>query len=250
MLFNLNLQDEFKRKGHDELYMMDDTKWMRPNPDDATYRTDKVNMHLLNGSKEFRFRALPDGEIVHSSQMNVLFPYKKVSSKSLYSEELKVQAAQEVDESLERSRQMTLQGKVTSEKCLQGTATVGGNLYAMSPLVEGWMQNLLANGMTIVNSYSGSPYHFPHTMTLFQPSGDCYNADNEAKDDEGNTNFIKWYKSHNRRTVVAIGEKYGENVSTLDVLGSGSYVLELATYGPTGLVLGDKLVPLTSDRFR
>lgn len=118
MDFNLALQDEFKKLGHDELYMMDDTKWMRPNPSDATYNTDKVNLHLLNGSKEFRLRALPDGEIVHSSQMNVIFPFRKISSKSLYSQELKVGGAQEVEECLECSRHMTLQGKVTSEKCL------------------------------------------------------------------------------------------------------------------------------------
>jgi hypothetical protein len=35
--------------GHDELYLMDDTKWMNPSPDDETFSSDKVNMHLLNG---------------------------------------------------------------------------------------------------------------------------------------------------------------------------------------------------------
>lgn len=95
MLFNLHLQDEFKRKGHDELYMMDDTKWMRPNPDDATYKTDKVNMHLLNGRGEKYDKEKQEWVDVdaNSSQLNVIFPYRKVSSKSLYSESLKIQTA-------------------------------------------------------------------------------------------------------------------------------------------------------------
>ena len=50
--FNLKLQDEFKKRGHQELYLMDDTKWMRPNKDDNTFKTDKINMHLLNGQVE------------------------------------------------------------------------------------------------------------------------------------------------------------------------------------------------------
>ena len=47
--FNLNLQDDFKKRGHQELYLMDDTKWRSPTEKNSTFATDKVNMHLLNG---------------------------------------------------------------------------------------------------------------------------------------------------------------------------------------------------------
>lgn len=50
----------------------------------------------------------------------------------------------------------------------------------MSPLVESKSPqgNLVANGLTIVNSFVEKPYHFPHTMTLFQPSRDRYDDPN------------------------------------------------------------------------
>ena len=126
----------------------------------------------------------------------------------------------------------------------------------MSPLVVGAKveDNLLTNGMTIVNSFVEQPYHFPHTMTLFQPSKDRYDDPNLAKDDNGITPFITWYKNHNRKTVVSQLGEYGENISNLTCLGSGSYVLELATYSPTNLVLelgDDKYdVPFNTDKFR
>ena len=243
MDFNLKLQDEFKKRGHQELYLMDDTKWMRPTKDNSTFKTDKINMHLLNGSgtkydKEENKWVEVDA---NSSQLNVLFPFKKVSSKSLYSEQLTVESPYELDDKMENSRQMSLQGKDSSLKSLQGIATVGGNLYVMSPLVESETPdgNLISNGMTIVNSFIDKPYHFPHTMTLFQPSRDRFDDINLAKDDEGLTPFISWYKNHNRKTVVAIEDDYGGNISGLSCLCAGSYQIELATYSPTGLVLDD-----------
>lgn len=255
MKFNLDLQSDFKKRGHEELYLMDDTQWMRPDPKDSTFATDKVNMHLLNGSREVKLRALGDDEIQHSSQMNVLFPYKKVSSKSLYSEALTVDSPYELDNKMESSRQMTLQGKVTKEDCSRGAATVGGNMYVMSPLVESTcpMENLVSNGMTIVNSFLDSPYHFPHTLTLFQPSKDRYKDFNLESENwkDGITPFVDWYEKHNRRTVVSIPQEYGENTSYLKCLGAGSYELELATYGPTDIVVGNKkTIPLTIDKFR
>ena len=256
MRFNLNLQEDFKKRGHEELYLMDDTQWMRPDPKDSTFATDKVNMHLLNGSREVKLRALGDDEIQHSSQMNVLFPYKKVSSKSLYSEALTVDSPYELDNKMESSRQMTLQGKVTKEDCLRGVATVGGNMYVMSPLVESTCpsENLVSNGMTIVNSFLDSPYHFPHTLTLFQPSKDRYKDFNLESENwkNGITPFVDWYEKHNRRTVVSIPKEYGGNISKLKCLGAGSYELELATYGPTDLVIGNNEVdvPFTVDKLR
>ena len=98
---------------------MDDTQWMTPN-DGRTFDTDKVNMHLLNGQtlKEDADETNDDGqpiqEVVNSSQLNVIFPYKKVSSKSLFSEQLFVESPYELDDKMEKSRQMSLQGKVTS----------------------------------------------------------------------------------------------------------------------------------------
>lgn len=50
--------------------------------------------------------------------MNVLFPYKKISSKSLYASQLKVESATDIDDLLERSRGITLQGKVSYENCI------------------------------------------------------------------------------------------------------------------------------------
>jgi hypothetical protein len=109
MDFNLKLQDEFKKKGHNELYLMDDTKWIRPNGDDNTFATDKVNMHLLNGQILDETDELYENNdtikgTINSSQMNVLFPFKKVSSKSLYSEQLTVQSSYEIDDLMENSR--------------------------------------------------------------------------------------------------------------------------------------------------
>lgn len=50
--------------------------------------------------------------------MNVLFPFRKMSSKSIYASQLKVRSASEVDDALERARGITLQGKVSYKECL------------------------------------------------------------------------------------------------------------------------------------
>lgn len=113
--FNLELQTKFKEKGHQELYMMDDTVGMKPNQ--KFLHLDKVYMHSLNG------RAIVEdddgnGVEVNSSQLNVLFPYKKMSSKSLFSNTVKALAKDEIDDYMERQRGITLQGKVSYMKCL------------------------------------------------------------------------------------------------------------------------------------
>lgn len=88
-------------------------------------------------------------------------------------------------------------------------------------------------------------------MTLFQPSRDRYDGENLEKDENGLTPFITWYKNHNRKTVVSLSNKYGENISNIWCLGNGSYEIELATYSPTGLVLGEsEPIPLNIDKFR
>jgi hypothetical protein len=87
MDFNLDLQTNFKEKGHRELYMMDDTSSM--NPEEKTYVSEKTYMHSLNGKAEVAVDKDDDGNDIvkefNSSQMNVLFPYRKFSSKSIYS---------------------------------------------------------------------------------------------------------------------------------------------------------------------
>jgi len=99
------------------------------------------------------------------------------------------------------------------------------------------IRNLVANGMTIVNSFVDKPYYFPHTMTLFQPSRSKYDDSNMEKDENGSTPFLEWYGRHNRKTVVSMLEEYGGNVSYLKCLGAGSYEIQLATYSPTELML-------------
>lgn len=50
MNFNLELQQRFKDRGHQELYMMDDTTYRKSNnPDDMTLSYEKTFMHNLNG---------------------------------------------------------------------------------------------------------------------------------------------------------------------------------------------------------
>lgn len=41
--------------------MMDDTTWTRPANGDATFDTDKLNLHVLNGQCD------EDGDYIHSS---------------------------------------------------------------------------------------------------------------------------------------------------------------------------------------
>lgn len=111
--FNLNLQKQFKDNGHSELYMMDDTSTMKPNDKDITFNSDKTYLHALNGRAE-----VAEKVVGNSSQMNVLFPFKKVSTKSLYASQLNVGTAKDIDDMLEKARAITLQGKVSYEKCL------------------------------------------------------------------------------------------------------------------------------------
>ena len=90
-------------------------------------------------------------------------------------------------------------------------------------------------------------YAFPHTMTLFQPSGEHSGDDNL----QGATDFAEWYGMHDRKTVVSLSEEYGGNTSHLGCLCVGAYELELSTHGPTSIVLGDGNgeVPLSASSF-
>ena len=177
--------------------------------------------------------------------MNVLFPFKKISSKSLYANQMNVWSASEIDDILEKSRGITLQGKVSYEECMIGASQVGNNIYVMSPgiglkwddEVSCQRERIHGNGMTIVNSTLDTPFYFPSSMTLFQPSRDEYDSDNLWKDiQSGSTNFIRWYEEHSRKTIVSLNDEYGGNVSNLKILGRGSYQLELATYSPTNII--------------
>ena len=122
----------------------------------------------------------------------------------------------------------------------------------MSPLVEDVNKadnehgNLISNGMTIVNSFLDTPYHFPHTLTLFQPNGNGKDNENLAciEYKSGRTPFMEWCEKYDRKTVVSFASEYGGNISTLTSMGAGSYEIVLATYAPNGLVFyrGDKKV--------
>ena len=152
--FNLERQRDFKKNGHEELYLMDDTKWRKPINEDATYSSDKTYMHSINGLGDITDEEEPNQKVeVVSSQMNVLFPFKKVSSKSLYAAQLDVKSAGAIDDAMERSRTITMQGKDTQQQCVNGTAVVGGHLYVMSsllntlfPSMPGGRPNLSSNG--------------------------------------------------------------------------------------------------------
>ena len=104
--FNLSFQSRFKAPGHDELYMMDDTQ----NVNIRNQEDGRKYLHSLNGISE-------DGKC-YSSQLNVLFPQKKLTSKSLFAKALKVESTDEREKSLEQYRCVTLEGKASSEKCL------------------------------------------------------------------------------------------------------------------------------------
>ena len=241
--FNLNLQTKFKESGHRELYMMDDTQMMKPSLDeDATVASDKKYMHCINGK-----------DVVtgfNSSQMNVLFPFKKMSSKSIYAQQLRVQSIDSIDDSLERAKAITLQGNVSYRDCLRDVQFIGGNIYVMSPSIDidGDIPQIHGNGLTIVNGVD-RPYYFPHSMTLFQTSVDSL-FDLKSKEDgeyhdkgdyivEVVQEFKDWYRKHNRKTVVSLDEEtYGGNVSRLKCLDNGSYEISLATYSPTDIVDG------------
>ena len=113
----------------------------------------------------------------------------------------------------------------------------------MSPNIEIEEGNvhIHGNGLTIVNAYIDSPYHFPHSMTLFQPSQEQYDGANLAKEPPVNfRKFIEWYEKYSRRTVVRFSENYGGNVSTLQCMGQGSYQLTLGTYAPSEIIVSDE----------
>ena len=105
--FNLELQTKFKEKGHRELYMVDDTNTLKPNR--RTLGIDKKYLHCINGHDESGMNV---------SQMGVLFPYRKMSSKSLYSSYLQMRKPSEMDDLLEMARGITFQGKTTYQECL------------------------------------------------------------------------------------------------------------------------------------
>lgn len=89
--FNIDLQMQFKKKGHLELYMMDNTQRTKPTQDTFSYG--KTYLHCIDGKSMVREKDEYGNDVdveVNSSQLNVLFPYRKVSSKSLYSQNLTV----------------------------------------------------------------------------------------------------------------------------------------------------------------
>ena len=89
--FNIDLQNSFKKRGHLELYMMDNTQRTKPTQDTFSYG--KTYLHCIDGKSMVREKDEYGNDVdveVNSSQLNVLFPYRKVSSKSLYSQNLTV----------------------------------------------------------------------------------------------------------------------------------------------------------------
>lgn len=66
----------------------------------------KQYMHTINGL----FVPNDGGSIVSASQMNVLFPLKKMSVKSLYASQLKVESDVDIDDTLEKALGITLIG--------------------------------------------------------------------------------------------------------------------------------------------
>ncbi len=127
-----------------------------------------------------------------------------MSNKSLYASNLKIRPYVEIDDDLERSRNITLQGRISYKDCLRDVEQVGNNIYAMSPLMEvgeSASNAVFGNGLTLVNGHD-APYHFPNTMTLFQQSQDRY-ENSTVKD------FVKWCETHSRKTVVSFKEVYG-----------------------------------------
>ena len=226
--FNLSLQQKFKSNFHKEAYLLDDTTQMKPNGENRTFDTDKLHLHGLNGNATMVDENGNDAT-VNSSQLNVLFPFKKVNAKSMYARQLKVTSSREIDDILEVANSINLQGRVSYEKCMQDVQSVGENVYVMSSNVNLKGDVLQGNGIPVVNGVD-DPSTIPHTMSLFQPSKDSY-------EQSGIDEFINWYKLHNRKTVVSLSDDYGTNVSYLKYFGVGSYELELATYGPTSIWL-------------
>lgn len=231
--FNLLLQQKYKDKGHPELYMMDDTNSMRPV--ERTRQIDKRFLHGLNGRSSVVETNLNGDEVkvdINSSQVNVIFPWRKISTKSLYQTEINTYDSSEIDRILELSKDITLQGKVTYEKCLQSVSNVGNNMYMMSPNIDIGPDGLIyGNGLTVINGY-GTPWYFPHSMTLFQPSQENY-----ANIDDLVEQFVEWYQKHDYKTIVSLSDVPGGNVTQMKINGSGSYELVLADQSPTNIVV-------------
>ena len=239
--FNLVLQQKFKESGHQEMYMMDDTSRMKPN--ETTKSIQRRYMHCLNG-KELLLERGGDAARRNTSQLNVLFPWKKTTNKSLYASQLKVYDDNNNDDALESALGVTMQGKVSYKKCLQAVANIGNNLYMMSPDIDMEEDNMphrqfFANGRVVVNDYHTLKEHgiMDNSLTLFQPGKSRYDDENLAKDANGLTDFIEWYRTHNRRTILEVVDVYGTNMTTLKYLGKCSYEMTVATYGPTDIYL-------------
>lgn len=94
---------------------------MKPNK--SSYDVEKMHMHSLNG-KEL-------GGNGNSSQLNVLFPFKKICQKSFIQNSTDISS--DIDLLMEKSMNITFQGKVSYQKCVQSVGSVGNNMYIMSP---------------------------------------------------------------------------------------------------------------------
>lgn len=154
----------------------------------------KQNMHDLNGL----FVNERNKQMSFASQMNVLFPHKKMSVKSLYASQLQVES--NLDDKIELSPGITLRGHVSYLDCIRGIANVGGDLYTLSPMVpvvgeydfKDLSQALHSNDFPVD---TGNGMEFSHRITLFQPSQGNYLMSTSLK-------FIEWYETHNHKTVV------------------------------------------------
>ena len=92
--------------------------------------------------------------------MNILFPFKKLSSKSMHSDELQMHSDYEIDDVMENRRNITLNGMCSYQDCICSTASVGDHMYLMSvmgPVADKTIgmdgihyQEFFGNGMTIV----------------------------------------------------------------------------------------------------
>ena len=253
--FNLDLQSEFKKSGKPNLYMMDDTQTIKPSADDLPKRTFKTYLHNLNSVYE------KDESMKNSSQLNVLFPFKKNSIKSLFASKLTIDSSLDIDERFERSRNVTLQGKVSYQDCVQGVAGVGNNLYSLSPCIDiGDGGLVFGNALAVMNGHE-SPFAFKQSLTLFQTSHEKFF---ELQDENGGNlvdvvnDFKDWYESHNHKTRVSFKDLYGTNVATMKLVGPKSYDIVLPTYSPTDIVLmsgrqrssSDKCIRLISSTYR
>lgn len=116
----------------------------------------------------------------------------------------------------------------------------------MSPQVD-VSSYIYANSQVILNGFDveddSRMNPLPNSLTLFQPS-------DFSQQKHAVSEFVEWYENHNHRMVVRQNTTYGTNVSVLKCLGSGSYELELATNGPSDVVVSGEVMPLDDDTFR